>query len=132
MSNDVNPFILLARVTVKPGKREAYLAIAADVDQAVQTSEPGMLFHNFNQDPDDDHRIVWTELYRNSDDFLFHVDNPPVVEYVGLHAELSDAFSLEIYGNVSAAVLQKIAALDIPLKHFQTSSVGYVRAERFN
>ena len=68
---------------------------------------------------------------RKSSDFLFHADNPPVQDYVEKHAELATHFSIEIYGNVSQAVIDKIKSLGIPLKHFATTSVGYVRSERF-
>jgi hypothetical protein len=52
MSGD-NPFILIARVQVKKGMVEEYLRIAEAVDNAVEKTEPGMLFHNFDADPDD-------------------------------------------------------------------------------
>jgi len=54
-----------------------------------------------------------------------------VQEYVEKHAELATHFSIEIYGNVSNGVIEKINLLRIPLKHFTTTSVGYVRSERF-
>ena len=44
MSDGSNPFILIARVTVKRGQVEAYLKIADTADKAVQGSESGMLF----------------------------------------------------------------------------------------
>ena len=47
-----NPFLLIARIGVKENMIEEYLAIAEEVDNAVQESEPGMLFHNFDKDPD--------------------------------------------------------------------------------
>ena len=47
-----NPFILIARIHVKEGMIEEYLDIANEVDNAVELSEPGMLFHNFDADPD--------------------------------------------------------------------------------
>ena len=50
VSDGANPFILLARITVSPGKLDAYLDLAAGVDAEVEASEPGMLFHNFDQD----------------------------------------------------------------------------------
>ena len=40
-----NPFILIARIQVKPDMVDEYLEIADEVDKAVQLSEPGMLFH---------------------------------------------------------------------------------------
>ena len=125
------PFVLLARITVKEGMVNEYLSIAAEADKAVEKTEEGMLFHNFDADPDDPHKFVWTEVYRKSEDFLFHADNPPVQDYVAKHSELATHFSIEIYGNVSQEVIDKINSLEIPLKHFATTSVGYVRSERF-
>lgn len=130
-SDGTNPFILLARITVSPGKLDAYLDLAASVDAEVEASEPGMLFHNFDQDSTDPHKLVWSEVYRQSDDFLFHADNPPVVDYVGKHADLAESFTIEIYGTVSQAVIDKINDLGVPLQYFPTTRVGFVRSERF-
>ena len=90
-----------------------------------------MLFHNFDQDSTDPHKLVWSEVYRQSDDFLFHADNPPVVDYVGKHADLAECFTIEIYGTVSQAVIDKINDLGVPLQYFPTTRVGFVRSERF-
>ena len=127
-----NPFVLIARITVKEGKVSEYMVIANDADNAVNKSEPGMLLHTFDADPNDKHKFVWTEVYRKSADFLFHADNPPVQDYVNKHAELADHFSIEIYGNVSCAVIDKIEKLGIPLVHFKNTGVGYVRSEYFS
>ena len=126
-----NPFILIARIHVKEGMVENYLDIANEVDKAVELSEPGMLFHNFDSDPDDPLAFTWTEVYSNSDAFIKHDANPPVQEYVAKHAELADGFTIEIYGNVSQNVIETINRLGIPLKHFKTTRVGYVREENF-
>ena len=131
MADCGTPFVLLARITVKEGMVNEYLSIAAEADKAVEKTEEGMLFHNFDADPDDPSKFVWTEVYRKSEDFLFHADNPPVQDYVAKHSELATHFSIEIYGNVSQEVIDKINSLEIPLKHFATTSVGYVRSERF-
>ena len=48
-----NPFILIARIRVKEGKVEEYLKIAKEADDAVNASEPDMLIHTFDQDPND-------------------------------------------------------------------------------
>ena len=131
MIDGENPFVILARITVKDGMVNDYLAIAEQADKAVERTEEGMLFHNFDADPDDPNKFVWTEVYRKSEDFIFHADNPPVEEYVVRHGELATQFSIEIYGNVSLGVIDKINSLDIPLKHFSSTSVGFVRSERF-
>ena len=128
MADCGTPFVLLARITVKEGMVNEYLSIAAEADKAVEKTEEGMLFHNFDADPDDPNKFVWTEVYRKSEDFLFHADNPPVQDYVAKHSELATHFSIEIYGNVSQEVIDKINSLEIPLKHFATTSVEYVRS----
>ena len=126
-----NPFILIARIQVKAGMVEEYLEIADEVDKAVESSEPGMLFHNFDADPDDPLAFTWTEVYSNSNAFIKHDANPPVQEYVVKHAELADGFTIEIYGDVSKDVIETINRLGIPLKHFKTTRVGYVREKNF-
>ena len=130
-TDGLNPFILIARIQIKEGMVDNYLSIADEVDKAVEASEPGMLFHNFDADPTDPLAYTWTEIYKNSEAFLKHNANPPVGEYVTKHAELGDGFSIEIYGNVSQDVIDAINVLNIPLKHFKTSRVGYVREEYF-
>ena len=102
-----------------------------NVDNAVEASEPGMLFHNFDSDPEDPLAFTWTEVYSNSKAFIKHDANPPVQEYVTKHAELADGFTIEVYGNVSQEVIDTINRLGIPLKHFKTTKVGYVRAKNF-
>ena len=126
-----NPFILIARVRVKEGMIEEYLKISDTVDEAVRKTEPGMLFHNFDSDPHDQLEFTWTEVYVDSDSLLFHIQNPPVQEYVEQHSKLSERFEIEIYGNVSDAVIESIQKLGIPLKHFKTTNVGYVRNSHF-
>lgn len=126
-----NPFILIARIQVKEGMVDEYLEIANSVDNAVEASEPGMLFHNFDSDPEDPLAFTWTEVYSNSNAFIKHDANPPVQEYVTKHAELADGFTIEVYGNVSQEVIETINRLGIPLKHFKTTKVGYVRAKNF-
>ena len=126
-----NPFILIARIQVKAGMVEEYLEIADAVDKAVELSEPGMLFHNFDADPDNPLAFTWTEVYSNSNAFIKHDANPPVQEYVAKHAELADGFTIEIYGDVSQDVIETINRLGIPLKHFKTTRVGYVREKNF-
>jgi hypothetical protein len=58
---------------------------------------------------------------------LLHTANEPVLKYVDGHAEFGEGFAIEIYGNVSKAVLSNITELGFPLKHFKTTKVGYAR-----
>ena len=126
-----NPFLLIARISVKENMIEEYLAIAEEVDNAVQESEPGMLFHNFDKDPDDPLGFVWSEVYTDSDALIAHINNPPVQAYVEKHDELADTFEIEVYGNLSEDAISAVKALEVPFKHFKSTDVGYVREENF-
>ena len=126
-----NPFLLIARIGVKENMIEEYLAIAEEVDDAVQESEPGMLFHNFDKDPDDPLGFVWSEVYTNSQALIAHINNPPVQAYVKKHDELADIFEIEVYGNLSEDAISAVKALEVPFKHFKSTDVGYVREENF-
>ena len=126
-----NPFLLIARIGVKENMIEEYLAIAEEVDNAVRESEPGMLFHNFDKDPDDPLGFVWSEVYTDSDALIAHINNPPVQAYVEKHDELADTFEIEVYGNLSEDAISAVKALEVPFKHFKSTDVGYVREENF-
>ena len=126
-----NPFLLIARIGVKENMIEEYLAIAEEVDNAVQESEPGMLFHNFDKDPDDPLGFVWSEVYTDSNALIAHINNPPVQAYVEKHDELADTFEIEVYGNLSEDAISAVKALEVPFKHFKSTDVGYVREENF-
>ena len=126
-----NPFLLIARIGVKENMVEEYLAIAEEVDDAVHESEPGMLFHNFDKDPDDPLGFVWSEVYTNSEALIAHINNPPVQAYVKKHDELADIFEIEVYGNLSEDAISAVKALEVPFKHFKSTAVGYVREENF-
>ena len=64
------PFLLLARIHVKPGCVDQYLEIAQAADAAVKASEPGMIHHPFDRDPEDPQAFVWSEVYANDDAFV--------------------------------------------------------------
>ena len=120
-------FVLIARIHVKPGNVDQYLEIAAKVDAEVENSEPGMLFHNFDADPSDPLSFTWTEVYKNDDALITHINTPPVQRYVDQHAELGDGFAIEIYGKLGEETIQVVKALGVPFKHFVTTDIGYVR-----
>ena len=120
------PFLLLARIHVKPGCVNQYLELAQMTDMAVQSSEPGMLHHTFDQDPEDPQAFVWSEVYANDEAFAAHVSNPPVQEYLQKHAELGDGFSIEVYGTIGDACIKLMESFGLPLKIYQ-SKLGYSR-----
>ena len=120
------PFILIARIHVKPGKIDEYIKIASIVDSNVENSEPGMLHHTFDQDPDNELIFTWSEVYENDAAFLNHLSNPPVKEYLAMHAELGDGFNVEVFGTVGSECQSALEATGIPLKIFK-SKCGYSR-----
>ena len=120
------PFLLLARINVKADCVERYLELAQATDAAVQASEPGMLHHTFDQDPDDPLTFVWSEVYANDAAFMAHVANPPVQDYLENHAEIGDGFSIEVYGSVGADCRALMESFGLPLKIFE-SKLGYSR-----
>ena len=75
------PFMLLARIHVKPGCIEQYLELARMTDAAVQSSEPGMLHHTFDQDPEDPKH-------------LYGQRSMPMTRHLQKHAELGDRLLL--------------------------------------
>ena len=120
------PFILIARIQVKPGKVEEYLELANKTDAAVEASEPGMIHHTFDQDPEDPLCFTWSEVYQNDDAFLAHLANPSVGEYLQGHAELGDGFTVEVYGTVGEKCKEIMNETGLPLKIFE-SKCGYSR-----
>ena len=118
--------MLLARIHVKPGCVDQYLELARMTDVAVQSSEPGMLHHTFDQDPEDPQAFVWSEVYANDEAFAAHVSNPPVQEYLQKHAELGDGFSIEVYGTVGDDCRKLMQSFKLPLKIYP-SKLGYSR-----
>jgi len=120
------PFILLARIRVKPDKIDEYMALAKEVDDAVKETEPDMLHHTFDQDPDDPTKFVWSEVYKNDAAFLKHLTNPPVGEYLAKHAEFGDTFTVEVYGTVGDECRAAMESTGLPLKIFETK-LGYSR-----
>ena len=118
------PFLLLARIHVKADCLDQYLELARTTDVAVQSSEPGMLHHTFDQDPEDPQAFVWSEVYANDEAFAAHVSNPPVQEYLQKHAELGDGFSIEVYGTVGDDCRKLMESFGLPLKIYK-SKLGY-------
>ena len=123
------PFILIARCHVKPECLDAYLEAARVADAAVQESEPGMLHHTFDQNPDDPLSFVWSEVYLNDAALLKHLTNPPLVKFVEQHGEMGDDFSIEVYGTLADETKKAFSAAGFPIKYFDTK-LGYSRVSK--
>ena len=55
-----------------------------------------MLFHHFNSDPANELKLILTEIYKNDEALIFHINNPPVGDYVEKHLELAESIEIEI------------------------------------
>ena len=120
------PFILLARIQVKPDKVQEYLLLAAKTDKAVEDSEPGMLHHTFDQDLENPLCFVWSEVYKNDEAFLAHLANPTVGDYLQAHTKLGSNFTVEVYGTVGEKCKAAMGATGLPWKIFE-SKLGFSR-----
>ena len=124
--NENTPFILIARMKVKPECRDEYIKIAKMTDMKVYEKEPGMLHHTFDQDPDDILSFTWSEVYKNDKAFADHLSNEDVQHYLEKHGELGMNFSVEVYGTVGEDCMMLMKNTNLPLKIYN-SILGYSR-----
>ena len=120
------PFVLIARLHALAGESEKVMQLSKAADKAVKASEPGMLLHTFDQDPADPQRFVWTEVYENSAALVFHLENPPLQQYLAEVSPLLSSFTVELYGEVSAEAVTLLRSTGTPTTHFKTR-FGYIR-----
>ena len=110
------PFILLARIQVKPDKVQEYLFLAAKTDKTVEATELEMLQHTFDQDPENPLCFAWSEVYKNDEAFIAHLANPAVGEYLQEHPKLADDFTIKVYGTVGDKCLEVINLTGVSLR----------------
>ena len=125
--SEETPFLIIARVKVKDGKQKEYIELGKEIDDIVNETEPGMLFHDLNCDSKDSCSFTWTEILKDSSSFVFHLNSPFVKETIIKQVNLIDEWSIEIYGNVSKEVIEKVEELEVPFNYFKTTGVNYVR-----
>ena len=125
--NEETPLVIIARTQIKERKKEEYLKFGKEIDDAVNDTEPGMLFHDLNTDPNDPLALTWTEILKDSASFVFHLNNPHVIEGFKKQEELVEEIRLEIYGKVSDELINKVKELNLPFKYFKSTGVNYVR-----
>ena len=72
---------------------------------------------------------------KNDEALIFHINNPPVGEYVEKHLELAESIEIEIYGQLADdsidILTQAWGEAKIPFKLFKTTRVGYFRQSIF-
>jgi len=121
------PFVLIARMQSKLESANDVVELSGLADKAVKASEPGMLLHTFEQDPHDPLGFVWTEVYADSAALIFHLENPPLQNYLSEVSPLLDSFTVVLYGSVSEEAVQMLRATGTPTTHYETK-FGYVRS----
>ena len=120
------PFVLIARLHALPSQSPKVVALSDAADKAVKASEPGMLLHTFDRDPDDALGFVWTEVYANSQALEFHLQNPDLIKYLEEVGPFLDVFTVELYGSVSDSAVNMLKSTGTPTKHYKTE-LGYIR-----
>ena len=120
------PFILLARCHVRAEFKDAYLEAARVADAAVMESEPGMLHHTFDANPNDPLEFVWSEVYANDEALVNHLSNPPLVKFVEQHGEWGDGFKIEVYGTLDDGTKEAFSASGFDITYYDTV-LGYSR-----
>ena len=99
-------FIVLARIRIKAGCIEDYIAMSKSTDDLVQSNESGTAHHVFVSNPDDPLSFTWAEAFVNDAAFLEHLNAPHIASYFKEHERLGEAFSLEFYGSIGEASLK--------------------------
>ena len=67
-----------------------------------------------------------SEVYNNDKEFIAHLANPAVGEYLQEHPKIADDFTVEVYGTVGHKCLKVMKKTGVPFKVFN-SKLGYSR-----
>ena len=99
---------LVARFTVREGKREAFEVLARTCLETVQQKDSETLAYDWFFSPDGSECVV-QELYRDSAAVLTHIGH--VGETLGQLGEVAD-LRAELYGTPSNALVDALAGVD--------------------
>ena len=119
-------FIVLARIRIKAGCVEDYIAMSRATDDLVQQNETGTAHHVFVSDPNDPLRFTWAEAFVNDKAFLEHLKAPHIADYFKEHERLGESFSLEFYGSIGPASLEAMQQSGIAFTVYETAC-GFTR-----
>jgi len=103
-----------------------YLKLMKEADDGVNATEPGMIFHTVNIDPEKKNRICWTELYQNDDAFFTHGKNTKLLDHVAKQADLQAGWAIEVYGSLKPETKDFIKSFGFPTD-FHEIKLGYCR-----
>lgn len=119
-------FIVLARIRIKAGCVDEYIAMSKATDDLVQQNESGTAHHVFVSDPNDPLSFTWAEAFVNDAAFLEHLNAPHIADYFKEHERLGEAFSLEFYGTIGEPSLKAMQNSGIAFKVYNTAC-GFTR-----
>ena len=73
------------------------------------------------------HRVFMSEVYNNDKEFIAHLANPAVGEYLQEHPKIADDFTVEVYGTVGHKCLKVMKKLAFHLRFLIPSldTAGY-------
>ena len=109
------PFVLIAKLLVKPDQVEEHLKIAQKADYAVRYSEQGTQLHTFDASPDDPCTFKWTEFYQNDAALIVNFKKPQLQPYLTEHNRLADGeIKVTIYGNLAKGMVQFLNQSGVP------------------
>ena len=114
-------FIVLAKIRIKQGCVDDYIAMSKSTDALVQLNEPGTAHHTFVSDPDDPLAFTWSEAFISDDAFLAHLKAPHIAEYFKQHEKLGESFRLEFYGSIGQSSLNAMNNSGISFKVYSTT-----------
>ena len=117
-SKPISPIVLLCHLTIHSKVLDEYKKFAKDVDDVVNETEPGMLYHSMDQDPSAVNKFTWTEVYANSEAIIAHFDNGEVKK--AMSPELNEKFydggmDIHIYGTVTDEIKKEIEKRNIKI-----------------
>eukprot|EP00966_Prymnesium_polylepis_P041209 956007-Prymnesium_polylepis.1 len=124
------PIITVATTKVRQENVTQYLAAVHQAMITIEQTEPGMLFHDFVNDPKNDASFFWTS-YLENEALLAHFVNPAMGPYLTAHGLLGvGSFHINMYGTPSMDVRAFIAAAGIPTTYHETV-LGFSRIDEF-
>jgi|TARA_B100001059_G_C17527243_1_gene423760 quinol monooxygenase YgiN len=119
-------FIVLARIRIKAGCVDDYIAMSKATDDLVQQHESGTAHHVFVSDPQDPLSFTWAEAFVNDEAFLEHLNAPHIAKYFKEHERLGESFSLEFYGTIGEPSLKAMQSSGLSFTVFETAC-GFTR-----
>ena len=119
-------FIVLARIRIKAGCVDDYIAMSKATDDLVQQHESGTAHHVFVSDPQDPLSFTWAEAFVNDEAFLELLNAPHIAQYFKEHERLGESFSLEFYGTIGEPSLKAMQSSGLSFTVFETD-YGFTR-----